>query len=202
MRKLIISIEGIDGAGKTTLMESLDGKSIHVFPLQDIVNVRIKGKWYFQPFNNAERFLQSVVGYGMSFFTPVILDRCFLSAYAYSKCNSKLTAFINRVFKFPELQPDILVFKTVNPQIATSRKQSEYVSEFLQCVYDEYLELLKQLQQSNRYRFVGRTNEELWYLRTDSPRKEVENEHKRIVERLQALREVFDETAHSNGRGE
>jgi len=206
MRHIIIAVEGIDGAGKTTiikgLQKDLNAKVVHVFPISNLTGERFRfiGNPVAQAWNNFERFISSCIGYGLSFFRPVILDRCFVSAKVYAASGSALMWFVYRLFRFPELRPDVIIFKNVDAETAADRKKSEFSTDSLNSLYYLYKFVMGRLEDEGEYSLKLKSPEELWYLRAKGSRKEETwNECRRTFKGLQVVRKAQNPEQYCGG---
>ncbi|MEM0324511.1 MAG: dTMP kinase [Candidatus Aenigmatarchaeota archaeon] len=164
MGKYIV-IEGIDGAGKTTISNILVKELKNSITIKEPSNSEI-GEFIRNSLENKKEFMKNYIISSLLFFADriqlkekikklreeydyIISDRCFLSTYAYQNAlikNEEEKKFFNKIFnillQFVEM-PDAIIILDVDVEVALERlkekKKSIYEEkEFLKKVLDNY----------------------------------------------------------------
>ncbi|MBU5682235.1 MAG: dTMP kinase [Candidatus Aenigmatarchaeota archaeon] len=164
MGKYIV-IEGIDGAGKTTISNILVKELKNSITIKEPSNSEI-GEFIRNSLENKKEFMKNYIISSLLFFADriqlkekikklreeydyIISDRCFLSTYAYQNAlikNEEEKKIFNKIFnillQFVEM-PDAIIILDVDVEVALERlkekKKSIYEEkEFLKKVLDNY----------------------------------------------------------------
>lgn len=164
MGKYIV-IEGIDGAGKTTISNILVKELKNSITIKEPSNSEI-GEFIRNSLENKKEFMKNYIISSLLFFADriqlkekikklreeydyIISDRCFLSTYAYQNAlikNEEEKKIFNKIFnillQFVEI-PDAIIILDVDVEVALERlkekKKSIYEEkEFLKKVLDNY----------------------------------------------------------------
>lgn len=164
MGKYIV-IEGIDGAGKTTISNILAKELKNSIVIKEPSNNEI-GEFIRNSLENKKEFMKNYIISSLLFFADriqlkekikklreeydyIISDRCFLSTYAYQNAlikNEEEKKTFNKIFnillRFVEI-PDAIIILDVDVEVALERlkekKKSIYEEkEFLKKVLDNY----------------------------------------------------------------
>ncbi|MEM5880217.1 MAG: dTMP kinase [Candidatus Aenigmatarchaeota archaeon] len=164
MGKYIV-IEGIDGAGKTTISNILVKELKNSITIKEPSNSKI-GEFIRNSLENKKEFMKNYIISSLLFFADriqlkekikklreeydyIISDRCFLSTYAYQNAlikNEEEKKIFNKIFnillQFVEM-PDAIIILDVDVEVALERlkekKKSIYEEkEFLKKVLDNY----------------------------------------------------------------
>lgn len=164
MGKYIV-IEGIDGAGKTTISNILAKELKNSIVIKEPSNNEI-GEFIRNSLENKKEFMKNYIISSLLFFADriqlkekikklreeydyIISDRCFLSTYAYQNAlikNEEEKKIFNKIFnillRFVEI-PDAIIILDVDVEVALERlkekKKSIYEEkEFLKKVLDNY----------------------------------------------------------------
>lgn len=138
-RKLLIAVEGLDGCGKTTLinrlMKYLESKEVpfkkcSMFPqghlrealltdgpVSQIQELLITKALHLQAYADIEKAFEEV--------PVVLLDRCYASAYAYQGFGSELLNQLERLDRIapPSLEPDVIFFLDTPIEVCEERMQ-------------------------------------------------------------------------------
>lgn len=164
MGKYIV-IEGIDGAGKTTISNILVKELKNSITIKEPSNSKI-GEFIRNSLESKKEFMKNYIISSLLFFADriqlkekikklreeydyIISDRCFLSTYAYQNAlikNEEEKKIFNKIFnillQFVEM-PDAIIILDVDVEVALERlkekKKSIYEEkEFLKKVLDNY----------------------------------------------------------------
>ncbi|OYT49143.1 MAG: dTMP kinase [Desulfurococcales archaeon ex4484_42] len=192
MRGKLIVVEGIDGAGKTTIAKYLVNtliskgfKAIYTrepYHPQIIKLLESKGKELGAIMEAlllaADRYLhiQEVIKPHLEVGYYVICDRYYYSSLAYQTARGADINWI-RTINFFIIRPDVSIYLDVNPEVGLSRlsKNSERRLRYL-----ENIELLQKVR--NNYLNLVR-NEELMYVNAEKPLSEVKTDVVNIIKR-------------------
>lgn len=192
MRGKLIVIEGIDGAGKTTIAKYLANtliskgfKAIYTrepYHPQIIKLLENKGKELGAIMEAlllaADRYLhiQEVIKPHLEVGYYVICDRYYYSSLAYQTARGADINWI-RTINFFIIRPDVSIYLDVNPEVGLSRlsKNSERRLRYL-----EDIELLRKVR-SNYLNLVRK--EELIYVNAEKPLSEVKADVVSIIKR-------------------
>ena len=192
MRGKLIVVEGIDGAGKTTIAKYLVNtlisngfKAIYTrepYHPQIIKLLESKGKELGAIMEAlllaADRYLhiQEVIKPHLEVGYYVICDRYYYSSLTYQTARGADINWI-RTINFFIIRPDVSIYLDVNPEVGLSRlsKNSERRLRYL-----ENIELLQKVR--NNYLNLVR-NEELMYVNAEKPLSEVKTDVVNIIKR-------------------
>jgi len=192
LRGKLIVIEGIDGAGKTTIAKYLANtliskgfKAIYTrepYHPQIIKLLENKGKELGAIMEAlllaADRYLhiQEVIKPHLEVGYYVICDRYYYSSLAYQTARGADINWI-RTINFFIIRPDVSIYLDVNPEVGLSRlsKNSERRLRYL-----EDIELLRKVR-SNYLNLVRK--EELIYVNAEKPLSEVKADVVSIIKR-------------------
>lgn len=192
MRGKLIVVEGIDGAGKTTIAKYLANtlickgfKAIYTrepYHPQIIKLLENKGKELGAIMEAlllaADRYLhiQEVIKPHLEVGYYVICDRYYYSSLAYQTARGADINWI-RTINFFIIRPDVSIYLDVNPEVGLSRlsKNSERRLRYL-----EDIELLRKVR-SNYLNLVRK--EELIYVNAEKPLSEVKADVVSIIKR-------------------
>jgi len=192
LRGKLIVVEGIDGAGKTTIAKYLVNtlisngfKAIYTrepYHPQIIKLLESKGKELGAIMEAlllaADRYLhiQEVIKPHLEVGYYVICDRYYYSSLTYQTARGADINWI-RTINFFIIRPDVSIYLDVNPEVGLSRlsKNSERRLRYL-----EDIELLRKVR-SNYLNLVR--NEELIYVNAEKPLSEVKTDVVNIIKR-------------------
>jgi len=139
----MISVVGIDGSGKTTLIDKMGWKAKHAIPLT-------------KPFISSEHALTREVFFGFEKILqrllnpfPKYTDRCFICGEVYAKFftikhNNRLIYIISNLFNRVMSKPDIIVFIDTPIEICAERKKDRFTVRDLHLLRRLYYVFLSQ----------------------------------------------------------
>jgi len=141
----MISVAGIDGSGKTTLIKQMGWEAKHSIPLTKPF-IRSNHALTREVFFGFEKILQRLLNP-----FPKYTDRCFICGEVYAKFfsikyNNKLIYKIGNLFNRVVLKPDIIVFVDTEVKTCAKRKRDRFT--------EKELHLLKKLY----YFFLNKYN--------------------------------------------
>ena len=196
-RGLLIAIEGIDGAGKTSqakmLCDALLKEGNNVVYLREptdgpygrkIRALALEGRHEITPLEEFELFLKDRTQDVEENIRPslkqgkiVVIDRYFYSSIAYQGALGLDPEFINRENRKIAITPDITIYISIPAKITSHRIEKNRGDNINLFEKTEYLEKVKDIFDSMPY-------EEMWKVDGDKPIQEV---HKLILEQVKKL---------------
>jgi dTMP kinase len=194
---LLIAIEGIDGAGKTSqarlLCEALSREGYDAIYLREptdgtygrkIRALAIEGRHNITPFEEFELFLkdrrqdvEENIRPALDAGKIVVIDRYFYSSIAYQGALGLDPEFINSENRKIAITPDLMIYLSIPAEYSTHRiekSRGDTVNLFEKM---EYLEKVKAVFDSMKYPEVWKVNGE----------KSVEEIHKTILGKVKEL---------------
>lgn len=159
MRGLLVAIEGIDRAGKSTQVEYL--KKTHNFEVIKFPNVKTAtGRLIYEVLKGKQKMNETAlhllfsanrwetineIEYNLNNYHNVVLDRYYLSGIAYAQVNG--ISMCKTLYADSELpKPDVTIYMDLLPDIASQREEyGEQITEnleFQQKVYQKYKQII------------------------------------------------------------
>ncbi|MGB9827838.1 dTMP kinase [Thermosphaera chiliense] len=192
-RGFFIVLEGIDGAGKTTLAKMLIDmfkskgmEAVYTYEPTDSLIVRaVKGEYssYRDAYVDALAFALDRLIHVKTLIQPmlekgvcVVSDRYFYSSIAYQSAMGAPFEWVVEVNKYA-LKPDLAIYLDIPPEVAMARRQG-LPSRFPEFEEKEFLNRVRQ----NYKRMVAQG----WLLEVDATR-EVQAVYSEVLEKVRSL---------------
>jgi dTMP kinase len=192
-RGFFIVLEGIDGAGKTTLAKMLINKfkskgldAVYTYePTDSLIVKAVKGE--YSPYRDAyidalafaldrlihvKKLILPMLGKGVS----VISDRYFYSSIAYQSAMGAPYEWVAEVNKYA-LRPDVAIYLDIAPEVAIERRKG-LPSRFPEFEEREFLEKVRQ--------YYKRMVSEGLLVEVDATRK-LQTVYSEVIEKIRSL---------------